>query len=469
MQYDNDVNKRLMDRPGYFDPGHRTFGEITGHQFQFNELDQGMPMRSDYLLNERHPEEPQINTFGSSYNPSTDFDLYNKPPSNLADVSYHEPSGVGFSSLGERHEILGHQQVGAPSIINGFSLNFLNLFRSAIRQSKPLILSPFSIIQTFNILYRGSKGSTQEELKNVFNFSDKASNFESFVKLNNVITNTGAVKIANCILVDRRFPLIEPFRQYVSKVALIEPLDTANPNQAVRKINNFISQNTNNMINNTVNPGMISDSSRMVIVNTIYFYSRWKNPFSPQKTKQEVFNGTPRRMVNMMSKKEFNTSYFEDPINQVMEMDFAIDGLSMGFVLPKNNVQPSMNDEQYYVYTQGLSSVELAIVKLPKFTSESKFEISKMFKHMGLRHVFSYANLSDMTSSREPTYIDKIIHQAKIIVDENGAEASAATVMLNSFGCTGTSPKPMFIANKPFLYYIRHKPSNTLLFTGVYC
>jgi serine protease inhibitor len=81
---------------------------------------------------------------------------------------------------------------------------------------------------------------------------------------------------------------------------------------------------------------------------------------------------------------------------------------------------------------------------------------------MGIHDVFeSYANLSKISTSSE-VFLSRLIHKAKIEVNEEGTLAVAVTAALFS---NKASP-PRFLANRPFIYFIVDKATNLLLFSG---
>ena len=86
---------------------------------------------------------------------------------------------------------------------------------------------------------------------------------------------------------------------------------------------------------------------------------------------------------------------------------------------------------------------------------------------MGLRELFTNADLNEITPSNDTLYISDIVHQAYIVVNESGTEATAVTAMLSA-NCASSEKKIHFVANHPFIYYIRYTKSNTILFVGHY-
>lgn len=59
------------------------------------------------------------------------------------------------------------------------------------------------------------------------------------------------------------------------------------------------------------------------------------------------------------------------------------------------------------------------------------------------------------------TYISDILHKVQIVVDEIGTVASASTTVTMTRG--GLS---MFNVNRPFLFFIHHVESDTVVFWG---
>lgn len=111
-------------------------------------------------------------------------------------------------------------------------------------------------------------------------------------------------------------------------------------------------------------------------------------------------------------------------------------------------------------------------IELPKFSFESSHDAKATLLKMGLKSIFrDSANLDRMFASAKgnstiPAKVDKVIHKAKINVDESGAEAAAASmasVVLRNFI---RPPTPTFVADHPFLFIIRHNRSNMPLFMG---
>ena len=80
------------------------------------------------------------------------------------------------------------------------------------------------------------------------------------------------------------------------------------------------------------------------------------------------------------------------------------------------------------------------------------------------------SNRADFSGiSNVPTHISEVIHKSFIQVDEAGTEAAAVTAVTTVFTMCYPSrlaPSIVFNANHPFLFAIRERTTNTILFLG---
>ena len=79
---------------------------------------------------------------------------------------------------------------------------------------------------------------------------------------------------------------------------------------------------------------------------------------------------------------------------------------------------------------------------------------------------FSTADLTNFTPVRG-LLVNGAIHKALIEVDEEGAEAAAATAFVLNRS-RSMPPKTTFTCNRPFVFFIQDNEANNILFMGVY-
>uniref|UniRef100_A0A8C1XK45 Serpin B6 n=1 Tax=Cyprinus carpio TaxID=7962 RepID=A0A8C1XK45_CYPCA len=105
-------------------------------------------------------------------------------------------------------------------------------------------------------------------------------------------------------------------------------------------------------------------------------------------------------------------------------------------------------------------------VSLPRFKMEETYDMVQFLIRMGMVDVFSLqkVNLSGMSPNND-LVVSEVIHKAFVEVNEEGTEAAAATAII----LESASIPEAFIADHPFLFFIRHNPSNSILFYGRFC
>lgn len=439
-------------------PNDPNVGEITGQILNVSEIDQGMPLRFDIV-----PQIPMNINYDTKYNPRLDFDLYDSKPN--INVSYFDPilpeKDCRFSQINNNEKIYTEN---FSHVINDITFA---LYEQLGKHAS--VASPFSVIELLNILYSASTGSTEKELHKFFLSYTKSSVIQSVKKTNKQINSSKSCKSKNMILCAQYIHLSKAFINHIDNLATFNIVNINQPKSEAQKINYYISQQTNGLITDIIEPNDINKYTSIILINTIYFYSKWKTSFNIKDTKNELFYGYKTKNVLMMTL--FNTShnYMENDFCQLLEMKYIDPAFVFGIMLPKNNNYPTMNQEMLLEYISNLTECEINILKVPKFKQKSKHDIIEPLKKLNLVKIFTSANLDNMTTNDTKINVSSIKQHATIIVNETGTKATACTVSNVSYGYTQTTQRNInFIANHPFMYYIRHIPSNCLIFVGKY-
>ena len=100
----------------------------------------------------------------------------------------------------------------------------------------------------------------------------------------------------------------------------------------------------------------------------------------------------------------------------------------------------------------------------PKFKIAFKELLNDYLTAMGMGIAFTgQADLSRLFEEDLELAISRVIHQSLLEVNEVGSEAAAATVVEI---VETTSLPPALRVDRPFLFFIRERNSNTILFSG---
>jgi serine protease inhibitor len=108
-------------------------------------------------------------------------------------------------------------------------------------------------------------------------------------------------------------------------------------------------------------------------------------------------------------------------------------------------------------------------VRLPRFTFEYDSDLDDALKRLGMTDAFNEnANLSKIAGPPGLLYISRVRHKSFVEVNEEGTEAAAVTSVEIRF--TSYDPDApqitMFHVDRPFVFAIKEKYTNSLIFIG---
>ena len=151
---------------------------------------------------------------------------------------------------------------------------------------------------------------------------------------------------------------------------------------------------------------------------------------------------------------------------EIVALNYTNSDFRMLFILPEKYVKNiSLEDLDFETLDSKLTSTELSL-KLPKFKIEFEAELVKTFESLGVKEIFRAANFQEMID-REDVRVDSILHKAVVEVQEEGAEAAAATAFKVSLFNGASFVKPKVIEfDRPFLFIIQDVNHKIPLFMG---
>lgn len=347
-----------------------------------------------------------------------------------------------------------------------------------------LFFSPFSISSALAITYEGARGSTADEIRSVFHYPENTSLLrQGYSNIIADINNENAsytLLTANALWAEKTYPFLPGYintaRTYYS--ANTTNLDFINDPDASRTtINRWVEEKTRDNIQDLLPAGSITPLTRLVITDAVYFKGTWVRQFDKNKTRDADFRLSSGKSVQvpMMERTDEDAvyPYAETDNIQLLEMPYQHGNgtkLSMLILLPKNN---DLAAAEKYLDPHNLSELQNSsvsrrvMVYLPKFTFETKYTLRQTLAEMGMRTAFGDADFSGMDGTRH-LYIQEIIHQTYVDVNEEGTEAAAATavVMWGKGVAPAEGSVPLFRADHPFIFLIQDNTSGNILFMG---
>ena len=347
-----------------------------------------------------------------------------------------------------------------------------------------LFYSPASLLIALAMTSYGARGNTAAEIMKVLHVASVSSpdlnkSMKKFIDtLNGASDESNKLLTANRLFVEKSFEILKAFKEgtrefYDAELALVDYI--TNVEKAREEINRWVEEKTNDKIKDLIPPGMLSSDTRLTLVNAIYFKGLWLEQFKKEGTFTRSFFASQNEemKIQMMHKKaDFKYSESEKLACQILEMPYIGKKMSMVIFLPKET-HGLVKLEQKMTYDnlqESLSCLDKSVsmdeveVFLPKFKLNQQFDLNDILSKMGAKEMFipGKADLSGI--STEPLFVSKVVHKAFVEVNEEGTEAAAATGVVANL--MSFHPTPMFKADHPFLFLIRHNSSGAILFLG---
>lgn len=355
-------------------------------------------------------------------------------------------------------------------INNNISDNLMNYGITSVN-------SPFSLVSVFIPLMLGLSGTTLEETCNALGIkqNELPKLLGDFGNFYNSLVNSKNVKLSNVMLSNENVSIKSTYLQNISSTVSHESFGKDDIPFLVQKVNSLVEKNTNGMIKNLLDDNDIAEDVFFILLNTIYFMSNWDTKFEKRRTRNLPFYGiSGERQEDLMKMSEESFKYFETSEYQVLRMPYENSSFSFCVVLPKNiDGKPLLMDSTDLINNVLSAKHETVNVTLPKFTQEQEIDMIPFLQSLGVNTLFTNRmEAKNMTDSTDPMYVSVIRQKAKIIVNEDGTEASASTAIICMMeSCRLMSPPKNvynFIANHPFTYYVIYEPLKLVLFSGTY-
>lgn len=348
-------------------------------------------------------------------------------------------------------------------------MNFaLNLLKGSYDGENTLV-SPLSATLALSMLANGADGETLAQIENVLCGGIPVENWNEYIKYYvNHLPSTGNVKLhqANSIWYSESpsLSLRPAFLQTVTDYYDAELYAAPFNDDTLAEINKWISNNTDGLIENALN----DLGGVMCLINALVFDGKWETPYEEGNISDHSFHNADgtTSTVDMMYCK----------VSQYLSSDSArgfmkiYDGGDYAFVaiLPNENLTlteylESLTADQL---TQLLNSSRPAELRtgLPQFEYESSIEMTDVLRDMGITDAFDPTG-ADFSAMAEDLYVESILQKTRIIVDAEGTQAAATTIVTMAPTSAPIQAKSI-ILDRPFLYMIVNTQTNLPIFMG---
>ncbi|XP_076270449.1 serine protease inhibitor 3/4-like isoform X5 [Rhynchophorus ferrugineus] len=369
------------------------------------------------------------------------------------------------------------------TVIQGNGLFTKQLYSVLAKKEGNVFFSPISVHAVLSMAYQGAGGSTYEALTNSLNVPNHSIAAKGYNSVLGQLNNVSGIELsmANKIYIKEGYELQSEFQEVTAKqfLSAVEPVNFNESEKAAKTINTWVEEKTKEKIKDLVKAEDLNEDTRLVLLNAIYFKGNWASKFDAAETRPQKFyiNNNDSIEVQMMKKKS-KYNYKEDRTldAQVLELPYSNPDISMIIILPNKRdgivkLEEKLANVDLTKITENMYKPEV-IVSLPKFKIETEIDLNGPLQELGLGEIFNQksADFSKMLKTPEQLVVSKVVQKAFIEVNEEGAEAAAATMVSICYTISVGVYQPVFefIADHPFVVFLtaNTKEIKGVLFAG---
>lgn len=362
------------------------------------------------------------------------------------------------------------------SAVTDFSVD---LFRKvsagdmAAGKNGSVLVSPDSIETALAMLETGAAGDTLTEMESVLGGGMDRGSFSSYLGgMNDRLESSKNVifQQSNSIWVRKDWvnfndsfnSFLKQNKDYFDSELYAAPFS----DETVTDINNWVYNNTRNMIRNVID--RLYEDDRMVLINTTAFEGKWEVPFGSANDGSFTNAEGSKEKASMLN--DFgHYNYFSMNGAKCFERRYKGGEISFVGILPPEDTTV---DE----FVQGMSgsdfrsawekrSSEYVSLTMPEFKYDYGTELETILQDMGMKKAFSTAaDFSEM--GQTSVMADRVIHKTHIELDRNGTKAAAVTAVIAKASSMPVESPIEIRMDRPFVYALVDTETGIPLFIG---
>ena len=351
--------------------------------------------------------------------------------------------------------------------------------------SDNLAISPLSAAVALGMTVNGAVGTTRDEMLSVLAATDVKGLDDGLNALTAYVESLAgpvpdepdaeiALDSANQVFGQRDYPWESAFLDSLaaSYGAGLREVDFEQATEQARTaINGWTAEQTHDRIPEIVPKDALDESTRMVLVNALYFKAPWLEPFEESLTSEGPFHLVSGEAVSVPM-MQGGASYSEGAGWRAAHRYYAAGTLAMTLVLPDEGAEAALDELVSDGHLAALLQPASGHVSLtmPRWELLVSAPLSGALAELGMASAFDpdRADFSAMTAEEE-LFLSAVLQQVFISVDEAGTEAAAATAVVAGATSAEVDPPLPLVLDRPFVFVIHDTEHGTPLFLGKVC
>lgn len=362
----------------------------------------------------------------------------------------------------------------AAGSIRGFSAD---LYRRVAGARGNLVLSPYSAAVALGMTLAGARGETADQISRVLHTGAGGESGIGALGLELISAGESdaevTLDVANSVWAQQGLDWEQRFIGTLEtdfKAALQQVAFDSDAAGAAERINAWVATQTHDKITELLSPDLLDEATRLVLVNAAYFKAAWAQPFH-DRTVDRRFTTADGAAIKVPTMSQTLRRVGRRSGNgwQAVQLNFVGSRMAMALVLPDGAVgdlEDALDEELIGELQTPFDPVGSLQVQVPKWTFRFRQTLNEPLAGLGMPLAFDRENadFSGMTRD-ERLAISTVVQEAYVAVDEQGAEAAAATGVVAVRTAAVARPQTM-IFDRPFLFLIFDRQTRVPIFIG---
>lgn len=236
--------------------------------------------------------------------------------------------------------------------------------------------------------------------------------------------------------------------------------------EAIGAINDWVKEKTEGAIPEIL--GQPMEKPAFVALNALHFKGKWKTPFDAKLTAPARFKNADGKSadVEMMRLTEARRFYRTEKKFVAVDLPFSDERFSLVVVTTTDKPAQVKDFAKLGDWLTGAGfSQRKGDLALPRFKLSEHSELTPTLDALGLKE--ARRSPTALAEFGKGAMLSQVVQRTAIEVDEEGAEAAAATAIMATRALEqGPEDVVHMVVDKPFVFALREKDSGLILIAG---
>jgi len=238
------------------------------------------------------------------------------------------------------------------------------------------------------------------------------------------------------------------------------------------RVNDWVADATNDLIQELLPEGVLDDSTRLVLVNALHLKASWPHPLS---SAEGPFTTGAGEEVSTEMLSGTTSTWYEDDLCRATSLDTEGNDLALALVQPVEDLAGVLDawadasDDPGAGLGALLDGLEESSgtteLTFPGFDIDWDASLKEILEGLGMADAFTDAADFSGITTEEDLFISAVVQKAVITVDKEGMEAAAATAV-GAGAMAAPSDVRELVLDSPFLFVAYEKTSRAPLVLG---